>query len=245
MLKNRMNLSIILIYGAVMVFITILQVIILAINPNILDDESLLTTFSSITNLILYLSLFLIFLILFHKYFIEQLIDLNNRKVQIISILVIGFITMIAASAISTMILEALGVTEPSDNQAALDMLITGTLFDKISLFVFAVFLAPLVEEFVFRKAVLNMFHFKINNDTGRFGSKFRKVVSASIAILISSLAFGFIHVTSGDYIQIIYYAFLGVVLGVLYIVSKKNIYVPIFVHFLTNLMVTSFMLFG
>ena len=150
---------------------------------------------------------------------------------------------MVAASILSSMILEALDVTETSDNQEALNMLVNGSLFDKISLFVFAVLLAPFVEEIVFRKAVLNIFHFKYNAD-GSKKAKIKKVIFASIAILISSLVFGLIHVTSGDFVQIIYYAFLGIILGLLYLVSNKNIYVPIIVHLLINLMVTSIMLF-
>ncbi len=89
------------------------------------------------------------------------------------------------------------------------------------------------------------MFHFELGYDDGRTESKIRKVILAAFAIIISSLAFGFVHVASGDFIQIIYYAFLGIVLGIIYLVSKKNIYVPIFVHFLINLMVTSIILFG
>ena len=245
MLKSKMNLSIVLIYVTIMIFITIIQVILIRVYPEILTNEVLFTTFSSIANLVLYSLLFLVFVILFKKYFIEQLIDLNTRKAQILFILVVGFLTMIGVSVLSSIILQAIGVTEPSENQEALDMLIDGSMFDKISLFIFAVLLAPVVEEFVFRKAILNMFHFELGYEDGGIGSKFRKIILASFAIIISSLAFGFIHVAGGDFVQIIYYAFLGIVLGILYIVSKKNIYVPIFVHFLINLMVTSIMLFG
>lgn len=243
MLKNRMNLSIVLIYGAIMIFITILQVILLSVFPEILANDSLFTTFNSISNLVLYSLIFMFFIIVFKKYLKDQLLDLWKNRFRVINILVIGFLMMVAASILSSMILEALDVTETSDNQEALNMLVNGSLFDKISLFVFAVLLAPFVEEIVFRKAVLNIFHFKYNAD-GSKKAKIKKVIFASIAILISSLVFGLIHVTSGDFVQIIYYAFLGIILGLLYLVSNKNIYVPIFVHLLINLMVTSIMLF-
>ena len=243
MLKNRMNLSIVLIYGAIMIFITILQVILLSVFPEILANDSLFTTFNSISNLVLYSLIFMFFIIVFKKYLKDQLLDLWKNRFRVINILVIGFLMMVAASILSSMILEALDVTETSDNQEALNMLVNGSLFDKISLFVFAVLLAPFVEEIVFRKAVLNIFHFKYNAD-GSKKAKIKKVIFASIAILISSLVFGLIHVTSGDFVQIIYYAFLGIILGLLYLVSNKNIYVPIIVHLLINLMVTSIMLF-
>jgi len=239
-----MNLSIVLIYITIMIFITIIQVILVRIYPELLTNEALFTTFSSIVNLVLYSLLFLIFIILFRKYFVEQLLDLKTRIAQILFILVVGFLAMIAVSVLSSIILQSIGVTETSENQEALNMLIEGSMFDKISLFIFAVILAPVVEEFVFRKAILNMFHFEQGYDDGGIGFKFRNLILASFAVIISSLAFGFVHVSSGDFVQIIYYAFLGIVLGTLYLVSKKNIYVPIFVHFLINLMVTSLMLF-
>ena len=45
--------------------------------------------------------------------------------------------------------------------------------------------------------------------------------------------------------LQIIYYAGLGAVLGIAYLVSNKNILVPVTMHFLLNFMVTTILLLG
>ena len=64
---------------------------------------------------------------------------------------------MIVASYLSALLLEYFGATDNSENQASLDLLLEGTLYDKLALFTFTVLFAPLVEEFVFRKAILNL----------------------------------------------------------------------------------------
>ncbi len=244
MLKKSMNFTILFIYILLMITITAFQLLSVSIYPEILDDDALFTTFSSITNLALYLSLFFIFLILFKEYFIEQFNYLIKHWRKIFLIIVLGFSSMLAAAAASTTIMEYFGVTETSENQEALNMLMEGSLFDKISLFIFAVMLAPLVEELVFRKAIFGIFDFKNPYEKGKLKYIVHKVLVSGIAIFISSLVFGLIHVTTGDFVQIIYYSGLGVILGVFYIIGNKNIYVPIIVHFLINLMVTLLMIF-
>ncbi|MCK5387836.1 MAG: CPBP family intramembrane metalloprotease [Candidatus Izimaplasma sp.] len=245
MAKNKMNYIILGIYVALMIFITIFQVIVILAYPAILENDALLVTFSSITNLLLYLPLFLLFVIIFRKYLSSAFIDLKANKPRYLIIIVVGFITMLIASVASTYILEFLGVTETSENQEALNLLLEGTLFDKIALFSFAVLLVPLIEEMVFRKAVLDIFHFEPRVNDGSKLYKVKSVLLATIAILISSFTFGLIHVMSGDFIHIIYYGGLGIILGVIYLVANKNILVPIAVHFLLNFMVTTILLFG
>ena len=236
MIKNKMNISILVIYILITILIAVLQYLIIGWYPIILEDESIYITFSSSINLLLYVSIFVLFIVLFKTYLAEQLRDLLRNKTKIAAIIVIGFILMIIASVVSSLLLEYFGVNEASENQAALDLLLEGTLYDKIALFTFSVLLAPLVEEFVFRKAILNLFHFKHYDKDNII----TKIIFASIALLVSSFAFGFIHVMSGDFIQIIFYSFLGLVLGILYLVSNKNIYVPIIGHFLYNLLIIS-----
>ncbi len=245
MAKNKMNYIILGIYVALMIFITIFQVIVILAYPAILENDALLVTFSSITNLLLYLPLFLLFVIIFRKYLRSAFIDLKADKLRYLIIIVVGFITMLIASIAIIYILEFLGVTETSENQEALNLLLEGTLFDKIALFSFAVLLVPLIEEMVFRKAVLDIFHFEPRVNDGSKLYKVKNVLLATIAILISSFTFGLIHVMSGDFIQIIYYGGLGIILGVIYLVANKNILVPIAVHFLLNFMVTTILLFG
>jgi membrane protease YdiL (CAAX protease family) len=243
-----MNLLILAIYVMAMIIISIIQLIIILIFPVVLVDDNLFVLFSSIINLLLYLSLFGLFAFLFRKYFRKQFADFKENKHRLLIIVVIGFLIMLVASVTSSFILEFFGITETSENQESLNMLLDGTLFDKIALFTFAVLLVPVVEELVFRKAILGLFHFKLRGDDNSKSAQVKKVLLATIAILISSFVFGFIHIMSFDpeqLLQIIYYAGLGAVLGIAYLVSNKNILVPITMHFLLNFMVTTILLFG
>ena len=99
-------------------------------------------------------------------------------------------------------------------------------MFDKISLIVFTVFFAPFAEEIVFRKAVYGLF----------------ERINIPLAIIVSGLSFGLIHVMSGDLIQLIIYGSLGLVLAYVYYYSKKNLLTVITIHMIYNLIITIFM---
>lgn len=77
---------------------------------------------------------------------------------------------------------------------------------------------APIVEEIIFRKCIFSYFL------KDRYG------------ILVSTLAFGLIHVVSTlDFIHILPYLFTGLLLSVFYSLSKRNIYVPLLAHIIVN----------
>lgn len=82
---------------------------------------------------------------------------------------------------------------------------------------VVAVILAPIFEELLFRKAIIDR--------TAKYGE--------GIAILFSGFMFGLFH---GNFSQFAYAMFLGVFFGFIYI-KTKNIMYPIILHFLTNFM--------
>ncbi len=242
MFKNSINFKIIGIYIAAMIGISVFQIIFIIIFPDILDIDALFIFFSSLSNLILYLSLFVLFVYFFRNYLKIQFLNFMANKKRYFTIIGAGFLIMLLASVGSSLILEWLGITETSANQESLDMLMQGTLFDQISLVIFTVFLVPLVEELVFRKAVLDLVHIKVKETNNPKIDNIKKVISGIIALTVSSLIFGFIHIMSFDpeqLLQIIYYAGLGAVLGTAYLVSNKNIFVSITMHFLLNLFVT------
>jgi membrane protease YdiL (CAAX protease family) len=124
-----------------------------------------------------------------------------------------------------------LGINNDPVNQQILESQLNGPFFDRASLAIFAVLLAPLVEEMVFRLAGFRLLG-KIEG------------LPIAVTIAITSLLFGLIHVLSDDIVQILYYAGLGVVLGLVYHKSK-NILVPIGVHMLFNLFVVITMFAG
>lgn len=226
MTNNKMSFKIIAIYIGILIIFALFQAVYVRFDPGILSDADALSLFNSIINLFFYGSVLVVFLLVFKHYFNNQIKDCLNRKEKVLKIVVIGFFLMFAASIVANTILMLLGVTDTSQNQASLDEFSNGTLFEKISLFVFAVLLAPIVEELVFRKAVYGIFE------------RYNYI----IAIIISALFFGFMHVSGGDYIQIIYYASLGGILGLLYHYSNNNIIVPMVVHLCFNLFVTTTM---
>lgn len=227
MTEFKQGIKVVLTYIGMMVAVTVLQVGLYSIelikSGNDTVSDAYLVRLSSISNLILYISLFLILTYMLRKYLKSQFIKTRNdfKNVVITVLLGIAFIFFVALA--SSYIMDLIGVTETSANQAGLNELLNGSMFDKIALVIFTVLLAPIVEELVFRKAIYSLF----------------EKASPILAIIISGLSFGLLHVLSGDYIQIIFYGALGLVLALVYFYSKKNILAAISVHFIYNLVIT------
>ncbi|MDR2828381.1 MAG: CPBP family intramembrane metalloprotease [Acholeplasmatales bacterium] len=110
-----------------------------------------------------------------------------------------------------------------SVNQSTIDSLSSTTL-GFIMMLVLSVVLAPIVEELVFRKSIFGLFKNKKYN---------------WIPLIISSILFGLIHVTtelfSGDYKSLLFngvsYIGTGLIFGYIYIRNDKNIWVNILAH--------------
>ncbi|RJX24694.1 MAG: CPBP family intramembrane metalloprotease [Acholeplasma sp.] len=91
-----------------------------------------------------------------------------------------------------------------------------------ILMIVSAVFIGPVVEELIFRKALFGL----IKKD--------------SLALIASTVIFGLIHVIGESSIQAalingLSYFVMGFVFGLIYLKNKRNIVVPILVHILSN----------
>jgi len=83
---------------------------------------------------------------------------------------------------------------------------------------------APFVEEVLFRKLLF-----------GTLEEKFK--LKPIVAIIASTLVFSLIHVSSGDNIIYIFqYLPLAFVITYSYYKSERNIFVPMGIHFLNNL---------
>lgn len=225
--NTKQGINIVVIYIVVWIAVLILQVI---LSIPYIDNQGVLVMTDaqelrliSITNLALYASLSLIFVIVLRTYLKEQLKYTRDNYHDSIKIILLGLSGLFAAVFATSLIMQLIGVTENSNNQEVLNSLATAANFDKISLVVFTVFFAPFVEEIVFRRAV--------------FG--FLEKVSIPLAIIVSGLLFGFIHVLSGDYVQLIIYGALGITLAYTYYRSNKNIVTVIAIHMIYNLVVT------
>ena len=88
------------------------------------------------------------------------------------------------------------------------------------------VILGPIVEELVFRYILIGKF------------PRYKW-----LGVLTSSLLFGILHLTSGEFMFLYIYGTMGLILGGIYYKSK-NIWFPIGVHILNNLIVTLITLF-
>ena len=108
---------------------------------------------------------------------------------------------------------------EAANQQAVISAVTSST---GILMIVSAVIIGPIIEELVFRKAVFGL----ISNNT--------------VALIVSTLVFGFIHVMSEASVTeaIINgssYFVMGFVFSFIYLKSDRNIMIPIAVHILNN----------
>jgi len=229
--KTKQGISIIVVYIAVWIAVLILQIVmsIPYINTEgvIVMTEAQEYRFISITNIILYSTISLIFVIMLRSYLKEQYIYTKNNFHDFMKITILGLSGLFLSLLFASSIMELLGVTENSNNQEVLNNLLNSELFDKVSLIVFSVFFAPFVEEIVFRRAVFGFF----------------EKTSIPLAIIASGISFGFVHVLTGDYVQLIIYGSLGLVLAYTYYRSNKNIITVITIHMIYNLIITIIML--
>jgi membrane protease YdiL (CAAX protease family) len=208
------------------IVLIIVQVFLLTLTNINWDDHQVAVRLNSIINLSFYGVMVFLYLVIFRGFWEKVIIQFKQNRNNYLRLIGLGVVSLLVVSALINLGYQLIGVTETSDNQAALDALLSGSWFDKFSLVMFAVFLAPLVEEMVFRMATFNLL----------FSSAKLKPWTV---IVISSLLFGLIHVAGTlDFIQIFYYAGLGMVLGYFYYKSK-NIAVPIAIHMLLNAIVT------
>lgn len=226
-LNNRQGINIVVSYIVMWIVTLVAQavMVIVTLNEsgalNLTDSEEI--RILSISNIVLYLSLTTLLTYMLHKYLKQQLIFTKNNFLQFIKIVIFGLLGLFAAVMLATILMDILGVTEGSENQETLNRLIDAALFDRVALIIFSVLFAPFVEEIVFRGAIYGFVEKK----------------SAPLAVIVSGLSFGLIHVLSGDFVQIIIYGGLGLVLAYIYYLSKKNIITVITIHMLYNLVVT------
>ena len=112
-----------------------------------------------------------------------------------------------------------------SDNQASIEAMLEGPSFWMM--FLAAGFLGPLCEELVFRKAMFSICKTK------------------EMGILVSSLLFGFIHITSSlllydgvtVFLMVFPYIVSGVALAIVYLKGDRNIMIPTIAHMLSNIL--------
>lgn len=179
---------------------------------------------SALVNFILYVVLIVGLVLLLFNAIKADVLRLNSFKDAIIPALfgvLIVYLGNIAGNML-TIIVSSLfkeRVVESVNQASIVDILST----NYAPLMIIAVvLLGPIVEELVFRKSMFSLFKNKI------------------AALIISSLAFGLIHVLGESSIQtmiiaIIPYLVPGLALGYIYLKNDENIIIPIITHVLLN----------
>ena len=165
--------------------------------------------------------------------------DLSNLSGKIFAFGAMGFGLSAAFSAGSQIVFTILGITErkpEASNQEAIMQMFNSPLAMFLMFFVIVI-MAPIVEELIFRKSI------------------FKLIKNQNLALIVSSLIFGSLHVISGTIIAatlllqgdgtyldvilelvfIIQYSLAGLGFGIAYIKSGKNVCSTIFSHMLNN----------
>lgn len=178
-----------------------------------LDSNNYLA--QTIITFVAYTGLAIAFCILLRKYLFDDIKSFKDKwwlKIIIILALV-GSIKLMELFCI--WFYGLFGETINGNNQEA----VVNNIKENVVLMAFSTCLfAPIVEEIIFRKCIFSYFL------KDRFG------------ILVSTLAFGLIHVISSfDFIHILPYLLTGLLLSVSYSLSKRNIYVPLLAHMIVN----------
>lgn len=168
--------------------------------------------------------LLLIGCICFRQYLKKSVRALSGHWLRTIAwSLTIGFAILYLANIISGIMVSMIDGSASSTNQDTIVMLAQLAPFPMI---VSSVVFAPVLEEMVFRVGIFQAFY-----------------THRGLAYLLSSLAFGLVHIISGlgsgDWSQLLFlipYSLLGAVFAYLY-EKKQSIFVPIMVHAANNLL--------
>lgn len=219
-----LNRRVIIIYLITLITVPLLQVLLLALIPSIQEQESTLMTFQAASNLVWYVTLTALLFITASRYlFKNQWVIFVQNKKRVLFLIALGVALMFTANILINGFFVAIGHELNPENQANLERIAQSGAFSVFSLVIFAGFLAPITEEIVFRKGVYGLFEKKYGN---------------IVAIIINSFFFGLIHVLLdlSNFINILPYFGLGIVLSYMYYYSGKLIFVPIFMHMIMNL---------
>lgn len=166
--------------------------------------------------------------------------DLKKISGKTFALGAMGYGLTMAGSLISVILFAILGVTErkgTSSNEEAINSMFSQSPMAILILFLVIVIMAPIVEELIFRKSIFTL------------------IKDSKLALIISSIVFGALHVVSAtiataglwfsgeatyldvilEFVFIIQYSMMGLGFGIAYIKSGKNVCTTIFSHMLNN----------
>lgn len=180
---------------------------------------------SSIINFILYLILFIGLTIIMFNIIKSDFLMLSSFN-ETMKASLLGLLILYGVNILGNMIkiiIQALfqeRVIDSLNQMAVVDALQSG---QAVIMVLSVVFLGPIVEELIFRKAIFSFFRNK------------------HFAIIISSVLFGLTHVlnevsVASFFINLPSYLIPGLVFGYIYVRNDENIFIPTITHILANL---------
>lgn len=197
-----------------------------------------LTTLSdfstALANFLIYLAMLPPILFLLKKDLSDDFVKFKSKKKEWIIIIAVGYLYLILGNILSNFLSNfmssALNVPiSESLNQLTIIAALQsdGTLLMMLS----AILFGPIIEELIFRKAIFGIFK---KDMTG---------------LIVSSVIFGSIHLVSepslaSALVNGMAYFIMGAVFGIIYLKNEKNIYAPMIVHILSNLIAVLGILF-
>jgi hypothetical protein len=192
------------------------------LSPEYLESESFLFD-SLIADAAAKVIMIAFFAVIFFKELKENLIRFGKDWASNLVYIIGGIVVMYGLMLVLGLIYTVLGIEGDSANQ----QIIINATNSPIKPFMFfsTVIAAPFIEEMIFRKFLFG------------FCEKTLKM-SKWVSLIVSSLIFAAIHViTDIDSLVFIFqYLALALVISLSYILSRKNIFVPMGIHFINNL---------
>lgn len=170
------------------------------------DATMMVNKLSGLITFISYLTIVIVFAIIYHKSLIEKIKKLTKK--DIIYTVVVSAILIVLNEIMSRILISA--NVEMKNQDAIIEAYKNSKILMSISIALFA----PFIEEMVFRYS----FSTFIKNDT--------------LFIIISSLVFGLLH---GIGIVTILYVMLGALLALIYLKTNKNVLASTIAHILNN----------
>lgn len=170
------------------------------------DATMMVNKLSGLITFISYLTIVIVFAIIYHKSLIEKIKKLTKK--DIIYTVVVSAILIVLNEIMSRILISA--NVEMQNQDAIIEAYKNSKILMSISIALFA----PFIEEMVFRYS----FSTFIKNDT--------------LFIIISSLVFGLLH---GIGIVTILYVMLGALLALIYLKTNKNVIASTIAHILNN----------
>ncbi len=187
-----------------------------------IDYKTLSTNQELILSILSSSILVIITIIIYRKYLKEKLIDYKNHFNEYFDLGIRYWLMGIVGMAVFNFLISTLSPIDQANNEALVQEMLKNS---PILTFISASFIAPFLEEMLFRKS---------------FGDIFK---NKKIMVIASGLFFGLLHVifslkTSWDLLYILPYGMLGGAFA--YILYKKdNVFIPITFHMIHNGLLT------